>query len=302
MAIYRNVKTAFWDDEKVIDEFSPEDKYFFLYLLTNPQATQIGIYKLVPKSTAFYMGYSKEAVMVLLDRFETKYNMIRYSRDTNEVAIKNYLRHSIIKGGKPVVDCLKKEEKSVKDKSLVQYIINSISDKEDLNSAVEEFIEYLIEEKGYSSRKESSKEKKLDEKDKREDKEKEGNVDVTWNVTWDVTSDDTSQPDVLFEMLWSIYPKKRGKGQVSKKAKQKIAEIGYEHMARAIERYSSEVAGKDQQYTMYGSTFFNSGYVDYLDENYKPLPTHTEQIADVFKRAGEKIDQEGGVYNEFPRI
>ena len=285
MAIYRNVKTAFWDDEKVIDEFSPEDKYFFLYLLTNPQATQIGIYKLVPKSTAFYMGYSKEAVMVLLDRFETKYNMIRYSRDTNEVAIKNYLRHSIIKGGKPVVDCLKKEEKSVKDKSLVQYIINSISDKEDLNSAVEEFIEYLIEKKGYSSRKESSKEKKLNEKDKREDKEKEkeGNVDVTSHVTYHVTSDDTSQPDVLFEMLWSIYPKKRGKGQVSKKAKQKIAEIGYEHMARAIERYSAEVAGQDPQYTMYGSTFFNSGYLDYLDENYKPLPTKQQQEYEVIR-------------------
>ena len=33
MAIYRNVSMNFWTDSKVDDEFTPEEKYFMLYLL-----------------------------------------------------------------------------------------------------------------------------------------------------------------------------------------------------------------------------------------------------------------------------
>ncbi|BAX71292.1 hypothetical protein [Leuconostoc suionicum] len=46
MAIKRIVDTRFWNDNKVIDTFSVEDKYFLLYLMTNPESTQLGIYKL----------------------------------------------------------------------------------------------------------------------------------------------------------------------------------------------------------------------------------------------------------------
>lgn len=35
MAIYRNIHTTFWTDTKIADEFTPEDKYFVLYCLTN---------------------------------------------------------------------------------------------------------------------------------------------------------------------------------------------------------------------------------------------------------------------------
>ena len=42
MAIYRNVHISFWTDAKVADEMTPEDKYFFLYLLTNPHGNILG--------------------------------------------------------------------------------------------------------------------------------------------------------------------------------------------------------------------------------------------------------------------
>ena len=48
MAIKRLVDTSFWTDGKV-DEFTPEDKYFMLYLLTNPFSTQLGIYEMASK-------------------------------------------------------------------------------------------------------------------------------------------------------------------------------------------------------------------------------------------------------------
>lgn len=142
--VKRIVNSSFWEDEKVATVFSPEDKYFFLYLLTNPHTTQIGIYRLIPKIAAFELGYSLDSVMVLLDRFENKYGIIKYSQSTSEVAVKNYLKHSIVKGGKPVMDCLVKESKGVKDKSLLRYVYENIRNIDELNITVKEFIEYLI--------------------------------------------------------------------------------------------------------------------------------------------------------------
>jgi hypothetical protein len=46
MAKYRMVRTDFWKNPIVSEEMTPEDKYFYLYLLTNPATTQIGIYKI----------------------------------------------------------------------------------------------------------------------------------------------------------------------------------------------------------------------------------------------------------------
>ena len=48
--------------------------------------------------------------------------------------------------------------------------------------------------------------------------------------------------------------------------KREIYKIGFDKMSKAIERYRKEREGKDDQYTMYGSTFFNSGYKEYLED------------------------------------
>ena len=89
MAIKRIVSVDFWTDDKVMDMFSAEDKYFMLYLLTNPHTTQLGIYKFNCKLAGFELGLSIETVKVLLDRFENKYHLVRYSNTTQEIAIKN---------------------------------------------------------------------------------------------------------------------------------------------------------------------------------------------------------------------
>ena len=74
------------------------------------------------------------------------------------------------------------------------------------------------------------------------------------------------QVDELFEKVWSFYPVKKGKASVSAKQKRVLYEIGYDELKRCFDRY---VSGKEKwkEYQQ-GSTFFNSGYVDYLDINY----------------------------------
>ena len=74
----------------------------------------------------------------------------------------------------------------------------------------------------------------------------------------------------LFEQLWKAYPSKKGKAQVSDTAKARLLKIGYDEMMRAIDRYTYELKkDSDWRKPQNGSTFFNSGYVDYLDANYK---------------------------------
>ena len=82
----------------------------------------------------------------------------------------------------------------------------------------------------------------------------------------------------LFEKLWNLYPNKRGKGQVSLSAKQRLLKIGYDEMARAIDRYKADLENdSDWRKAQNGSTFFNSGYVDYLDANYTPSTDNSKK-------------------------
>ncbi|WP_372997416.1 replication protein [Lutispora sp.] len=79
----------------------------------------------------------------------------------------------------------------------------------------------------------------------------------------------TNEYEDFFELIWNLYPKKKGKGQVSDTQKKKLYKIGIEEITKAIERCKKEKTETDLKYWQNGSTFFNSGYVDYLDSNYE---------------------------------
>lgn len=144
-AVKRIVSTSFWTDRKT-EDFSPDDRLFFLWLLTNPATTQLGIYEISLKNAAVQLGWSRDSVKVLLDRFARVYGIIFFNENTGEIAIKNYLRHSIIKGGKPVEDCLWKDIKAVTDKSLVTKVFRHLLKYEDLNDTVSKVITIYLKD------------------------------------------------------------------------------------------------------------------------------------------------------------
>lgn len=77
-------------------------------------------------------------------------------------------------------------------------------------------------------------------------------------------------PEEFFERAWQYYPNKRGKGQVSEKSKERLMSHGWDNVKRAIDRYLEDLKKDEWRQAQNGSTFFNSGYIDYLDENYTP--------------------------------
>lgn len=130
MAKFRKVYTEFWNDSRVVEEFTPEDKYFFLYLLTNPNSTQTGIYEITKKQMAFDIGYSRESINALLDRFQNHHKLIKYNPETRELAIKNWGKYNLQRGGKPMLDCITAELKEVKDKELIKYVAENVEKAE----------------------------------------------------------------------------------------------------------------------------------------------------------------------------
>lgn len=105
----------------------------------------------------------------------------------------------------------------------------------------------------------------------------------------------------LFERLWALYPSKRGKKQVSDAQKKRLLEVGEEELVRAIERYKSELKkDADWRKTQNGSTFFNSGYADYLDANFVPQEVRPAARRTAFHNFEERdTDYETLVLQQF---
>lgn len=94
MATYRNVHISFWTDPKVDDDFSPEDKYFYLYLLTNPHTNICGCYEISMKQMTRETGYNEDSVRSLLNRMENVHGVIKYDPNTKEVFIPKWCKYN----------------------------------------------------------------------------------------------------------------------------------------------------------------------------------------------------------------
>ena len=136
---FRLVYTDFWEDPKVMEEMTPEDRYFYLYLLTNPNTNMLGIYQITKKQMAFELGYSPESINSLLDRFENHHKLVRYNQETRELLVKKYAKYNLNKGGKPIIDCIKKELKGIKDISMLLEIVDLIPN-EGIKNTVNDFL------------------------------------------------------------------------------------------------------------------------------------------------------------------
>ena len=116
---YRKIHDKFWTDPD-LDSFTPEQKYFYLYLITNPFNNQIGIYKFSISHASLHTGYNRETIEKLLKWFELK-GKIKRSKTTSEIVVCKFWHYN--KSNSPKVinhcDALFKE---VKDRSLIQYV------------------------------------------------------------------------------------------------------------------------------------------------------------------------------------
>ena len=117
MAVYRQVQITFWQDPFIL-ELLPEEKYFYLYLLTNSKTTQCGIYEISEMIIKLETGLEKEKVKELLSKF-VEYKKIEYDLGTNEIFILNWLKFNPIKNIN-IEKCVLKELDLVKSEKFIR--------------------------------------------------------------------------------------------------------------------------------------------------------------------------------------
>lgn len=123
------VCTDFWSDSEGV-MMTPQDKYFYLYLLSNSMTNHIGVYKITRRQMAFDLGYTIETVHLLIERFIQHHKLIRYNPESREIGIKNWGNHNPYDNYKHVLDCMYYELKGVCDPSLISYVTQSIKGQE----------------------------------------------------------------------------------------------------------------------------------------------------------------------------
>ena len=121
MAIYRNVQLSFWTDNKVEDEFTPEDKYFYLYLLTNPQTNICGCYEVSYSQMTRHTGYNKETIQKLLERFDKVHHVLKFNSETKEILILHWYKYNWSKSDKVMIG-IESVAKHIKSKELRDYV------------------------------------------------------------------------------------------------------------------------------------------------------------------------------------
>lgn len=84
--------------------------------------------------------------------------------------------------------------------------------------------------------------------------------------------------DDFFEKVWKSYPRKVGKSAVTQKTKKELYEAGEEVVLGAVNSYIAEIQenGTAERYIMYGSTFFNGRWRDYIRESEVQFETKEE--------------------------
>ncbi|EPC8418131.1 hypothetical protein COM04_04770 [Bacillus wiedmannii] len=158
MAVYRNVQVNFWQDEFILD-LTPEERYFYIYLLTGTKTKQCGIYVLPKRVAELETGYSMETVEKLLNRF-VAYGKILYDAETKELYILNWLHYNPILNTN-VEKCVLRELKTVKNKKFIHTFLRKCLEeewkiplllqhfgmpKEEDNSSLQEVVEEKEEE------------------------------------------------------------------------------------------------------------------------------------------------------------
>ncbi|WP_342714988.1 DnaD domain protein [Bacillus paramycoides] len=117
----------FWQDEFILD-LTPEECYFYIYLLTGTKTKQCGIYVLPKRLAELETGYSMETVEKLLNRF-VAYGKILYDAETKELYILNWLHYNPILNTN-VKKCVLRELKTVKNKEFIHMFLRKCLEEE----------------------------------------------------------------------------------------------------------------------------------------------------------------------------
>lgn len=259
---YRNIQTSFWRDAKVSNTFTPEDKYFYLFLLTTPDGNQTGAFEFSFSIAANYLGYDQETVKKLLKRFEEIHEIIIFDEVSSEILIKNYHKYNwsssntFLKGIEKTINELKSEK-------IKQFLIETIKNT---------YPNYTLSIP-YAYPMDRVKSPPHTPPLRTSISNRTSTSINTYGQKSDFDRVDFEENDVNFDAFWELYPKKIGK-TVCKKwfERKKVDQDLFKKMIDALKKQITSIEWtKDKgKYIPNPSTWLNRGgwedELTYIDE------------------------------------
>jgi hypothetical protein len=92
MAKFRQFHMSFWTDPK-IEEFTAEEKYLYMFLLTTPLTNLCGCYEISYKKIEDFTGIKKDKAEKLVSALQSK-GVIDYSKETYELLVINWHKYN----------------------------------------------------------------------------------------------------------------------------------------------------------------------------------------------------------------
>lgn len=140
---YRAIHTTFWNDP-FIESLSIEERYLYIYFMTNSKTTQCGCYEISLKFMQYESNVKQEEIETFLKKME-KENKIIYNKENQEILIKNWLKHNSFSSPK-IKSCIMKELKKIKTEEFLKFINDVVNlgnvdavKKEELQEESEDF-------------------------------------------------------------------------------------------------------------------------------------------------------------------
>ena len=260
MEVFTKVERGYWQDEFIL-ELTPEQKFFYLYLMTNNKVNTLGAYVFPLTMSTVELGYNKETVLKLLDHF-AQVGKIIWDETTKEVFLLNWPKRNWNRKT-ATLRALKKDFDALKSPMLrekISALLSAFSDGEAIDDTEEQ--------KGTNGNNEKQKETngnngdilagRIENREKEKEKEKEDGGTV-----FDAAA--------AFEIFYKAYPNKKNvKTARTRWEKMKVTPELYREIMEGLKRAknSQEWTKDDSAYIPHPATWLNG---EGWKNEYKPL-------------------------------
>lgn len=267
MEVFTKVERGYWQDEFIL-ELTPEQKFFYLYLMTNNKVNTLGAYVFPLTMSTVELGYNKETVLKLLDHF-AQVGKIIWDETTKEVFLLNWPKRNWNRKT-ATLRALKKDFDALKSPMLrekISALLSAFSDGEAIDDTEEQ--------KGTNGNNEKQKEtngnngdilagrienreKRIENREKEKEKEKEDGGTV-----FDAAA--------AFEIFYKAYPNKKNvKTARTRWEKMKVTPELFREIMEGLKRAknSQEWTKDDSAYIPHPATWLNG---EGWKNEYKPL-------------------------------
>lgn len=294
MEVYTKVERSFWQDDFILD-LTPEEKYFYLYLMTNNKVNTLGVYVFPLRMAAVETGYNVETIGKLLQRF-CDLGKIAYDPETKEVFLKNWGKRNWTKKT-AVLRAMEKDRNQIKSTEILKIVMQQyetwIGKSETDNDKQPEGTTRSDEKQSgtFGNTEEQTgtcgnNGEKLDGRIENRELENREFKDIAQ----DCANEKNFNQAEAFEQFYQAYPRKKSKDAARKRwDKLKVTPALFAEIMQGLEQAKAQKKWKeDKQYIPYPATWLNSGgWKDEPEEPQSPPPEqkqNTQAVSDELAR------------------